>query len=116
MSGCLGEVLDKALAVKPPQYSAILELDKKIRNFHIAVPTLPAVVEPSDFNRVAVAHSLLSLKESGMAHTPPIGRSLTTGVSDHVPPPTLLLPVHQGHHLRHIYLEIRLERHRGPTK
>lgn len=71
MSECLGDILDKALAVKSPQYSAVLELDKKIRNFQIPVPTLPAVIEPSDFNRVAVAHSLLSLKESGMAHTPP---------------------------------------------
>lgn len=71
VSECLGEVLDKALAVKTPHYSAILELDKKIRNFRIPVPTLPAVVEPSDFNKVAVAYSLLSLKESGMAHMPP---------------------------------------------
>ena len=71
MSDCLGEVLDKALAVKTPQYSAILELDKNIRNFLVPAPTLPAVVEPSDFHRVAVTHSLLSLKESGTAHPPP---------------------------------------------
>lgn len=71
VSECLGEVLDKALAVKTPHYSAILELDKKIRNFRIPVPTLPEVVKPSDFNKVAVAYSLLSLKESGMAHMPP---------------------------------------------
>jgi hypothetical protein len=116
VSECLGEVLDKALAVKTPQYSAILELDKKIRNFLIPVPTLPAVVEPSDFNRVAAAHSLLSLKESGMAHAPPSDRSLTARASDYVPPPTLLLPVHKEHYFRHIYLEIRLERHCGPTK
>ena len=71
VSECLGEVLDKALAVKTPQYSAILELDKKIRNFLIPVPTIPAVVEPSDFNKVAVVHSLLSLKESGIAYSLP---------------------------------------------
>ena len=71
VSGCLCEVLDKALAVKSPQYSTILELDKKIRNFLIPVPTLPTVVEPADFNKFAVTHSLLSLKESGMVHMPP---------------------------------------------
>jgi hypothetical protein len=72
VSECLEEVLDKALAIKIPQYSAVLELDKKIRNFLIPVPALPVVVEAADFNRVAAAYSLLSLKESGMTHTPPL--------------------------------------------
>ena len=116
MTECLGEVLDKALAVKTPQYSAILQLDKKIRNFLIPAPTLPASVEPSDFHRVAAAHSLLSLKESGMARGPPNDRSLIARASDYVPPPTLLLSVYEEHYFRRIYLEIRLERHSGPTK